>query len=374
MNISSDMWRVHAQHETFFWAYRWLAWVIAGLALTLPAEPLLRLPRDAGLWGLLGVLTIGATAFAQLYVRLIQERPITLLLDGLLGFCFVWLSEGNILPFLPYTLGVLILPALLWGWRGAFGMVAGFVAIDLLGMQFLGLLGSYGWFELALRASIPLAFALIWLMVGQRRNAHDDPAQQSDWDSSLYPTPAFLSFQMNQIPPLTPLVAPSNDPTLSPNHPPRPTSLQAPPEPMKHAGIFSTAVGEQITFPTAIEQLVLGTNRQSSFDLQLNTVGHVRPLSNAQQSVMLRVAQEAVLNVQHHAHAQHAILTLDYAPQSFTLMVQDDGVGLLDGTHERPGMHALRALRYRLAEMDGELLVAEQPSGGVVLEARIPLE
>ncbi|WP_129626877.1 sensor histidine kinase [Candidatus Oscillochloris fontis] len=373
MNIPSDTWHTRSQNDTLFWVYRWLAWVIAGLTLTLPAEPLLRLPRDAGLWGLLGVLTIGVTAFAHVYVRLMQERPITLVLDFLLGFSFIWLSEGNILPFLPYALGVIVLPALLWGWRGALGTAASFVVIDLLGMQILGLLGTYGWFELALRASIPVAFALIWLMVGQRRSKHDDLPQGSDWDSALYPTPAFLSFQMNQIPPITPLIAPS-DPTMISPPPVRPASIQTPHESVSRSGMFTATVGEHIAFPTAIEHLVLGTNRQSEVDLQLTTLGHIRPLTNAQQSVMLRVAQEALLNIQHHAHAQHATLTLEYEPQTLTLMVQDDGVGLLDGTYERPGMHALRALRYRLAELDGQLLVTEQSSGGVVLEARIPLE
>jgi len=56
------------------------------------------------------------------------------------------------------------------------------------------------------------------------------------------------------------------------------------------------------------------------------------------------------------------------------LLIQDDGVGLLDGTHERPGLHALRAMQYRLAEFGGRLDVFETEGGGVTVRATMPLE
>jgi signal transduction histidine kinase len=87
---------------------------------------------------------------------------------------------------------------------------------------------------------------------------------------------------------------------------------------------------------------------------------------------MLRLAQEALLNVQQHAHAHSALITLRYDPRQLTLTIQDDGVGLLDGTHERPGVHALRAIGYRLAEIDGTLEVSEGESGGVTVRATAP--
>jgi signal transduction histidine kinase len=47
---------------------------------------------------------------------------------------------------------------------------------------------------------------------------------------------------------------------------------------------------------------------------------------------------------------------------------------LLDGTHERPGLHALRAMQYRLAEFGGRLDVFETEGGGVTVRATMPLE
>jgi signal transduction histidine kinase len=88
----------------------------------------------------------------------------------------------------------------------------------------------------------------------------------------------------------------------------------------------------------------------------------------------VRLAQEALLNIQQHAHADTAMLTLRYDTTSVALMIQDDGVGLLDGTYERPGLHALRAMQYRLAEFGGRLDVFETEGGGVTVRATMPLE
>jgi signal transduction histidine kinase len=90
--------------------------------------------------------------------------------------------------------------------------------------------------------------------------------------------------------------------------------------------------------------------------------------------VLVRLTQEALLNVQQHAHAASAVCTLRYDATSVVLLLQDDGVGLLDGTYERPGLHALRAMHYRLAELGGRLDVFETEGGGVTVRASMPLE
>jgi signal transduction histidine kinase len=50
------------------------------------------------------------------------------------------------------------------------------------------------------------------------------------------------------------------------------------------------------------------------------------------------------------------------------------GVGLVVGCVERPGLHALRAMQYRLAEFGGRLDVFETEGGGVTVRATMPLE
>ena len=49
-------------------------------------------------------------------------------------------------------------------------------------------------------------------------------------------------------------------------------------------------------------------------------------------------------------------------------------VSVVIATHERPGLHALRAMQYRLAEFGGRLDVFETEGGGVTVRATMPLE
>jgi signal transduction histidine kinase len=111
---------------------------------------------------------------------------------------------------------------------------------------------------------------------------------------------------------------------------------------------------------------------QIGVEVRVGVGGTPLLLGAAQQTLLLRTAQEALLNVQRHAQAQHVAVQLRYTLDTITLTIQDDGIGLLDGTYERPGMHALRSLRYRLAEFDGQLSVFEGESGGVTVRAMLP--
>jgi signal transduction histidine kinase len=67
-------------------------------------------------------------------------------------------------------------------------------------------------------------------------------------------------------------------------------------------------------------------------------------------------------------------MTLRYDINSVALLIQDDGVGLVDGTFERPGLHALRAMHYRVSELGGRLDVFQTEGGGVTVRAAMPLD
>jgi hypothetical protein len=107
--------RIH----TAFHSYRWVAWLLACGATFWPTSDTLGTPRLVGLLVLTGVLNVAATAMAQSYVQLAQRRPWVLLFDILLGVSLIWISSSRMLPFLPYALGSLLLPAALASWRGS---------------------------------------------------------------------------------------------------------------------------------------------------------------------------------------------------------------------------------------------------------------
>ena len=76
---------------------------------------------------------------------------------------------------------------------------------------------------------------------------------------------------------------------------------------------------------------------------------------------VLRIAQEAVANVDRHAHASTLWLTLRRHGCSLRLVVEDDGVG---GAAPRPGHLGLESMRQRARQLGGDLTVGERPGGG----------
>ncbi|MEI7645144.1 MAG: ATP-binding protein [Chloroflexales bacterium] len=374
MKLSADKWRARWRSETAFYGYRWLAWALAGISLTLPGRPLGSLPRDAGMLLLLGVLNVALTAMAQGYVRLARRQPPLMLLDLLAGLVVVWISGGDLLPFLPYAMGSLVLPALLGGWGGALIASIGFVGFDLLGMMLRTSGGVTSLPLLAARIALPLAFASCWAVVGRvliSDDQIDNPADLQPDQASGRPVPGgAVSSPTLRLSTFTDLDRGGN---VRAQHQ---TAARLEPAPRADAArhaIFDPTPAESLTFSAAVDQLAVGFGRQGGADVHVATVGVVRPLPNVAHGMLLRVVQESLLNVSQHAHAHTVRITITFESKAITLAIQDDGVGLLDGTYERPGMHALRAMRYRLSELDGQLAVFERESGGVTVRATLPI-
>lgn len=386
MKRSGDKWRLR-DHVAFF-SYRWLALAlaVAATAISLP-QGAATLTRDAGLLLLIAVFTVIATALAQSYVRVLRQRPGLLALDLLACAVILWLSGSAVLPFFPYALGALVLPALAFGWRGALFGAAAFAALDMVGLTAfspaVGAAISPG--ELGARVLAPFAFAGAWAAIGRLVPRESPPtSQRAQWgdpqagaapeQGEAQPDRQSASVRIANIaraatPPAglasnlaatTPLLTAR---AAAEPHPERPRRL-----------LYDLPVSPDTSLAQALEQLAAVAARQSGVEVRASCLGEARPLNASQQMVLLRCAQEALLNVQQHARARSATLTLSFEPRAVTLAVQDDGVGLLDGTYERPGLHALRAVRYRLAELDGQLAVFDGDGGGLTLRATLPLD
>ncbi len=88
---------------------------------------------------------------------------------------------------------------------------------------------------------------------------------------------------------------------------------------------------------------------------------------------LYRVAQEALRNVAHHAHARRVAVVLRSADGALELGVSDDGVGFEPGAGRRgPGLGHV-SLRERLHLVGGQLEISSVPGGGTIVLARVPL-
>ncbi|MFI1653591.1 sensor histidine kinase [Streptomyces sp. NPDC020472] len=116
--------------------------------------------------------------------------------------------------------------------------------------------------------------------------------------------------------------------------------------------------------------------RESSETLRIrfHQDGTPAALPDRVQAALLRIAQGALANIREHADAGTAALTLSHLDDQVVLDIADDGRGF--DPVERPGGvrgHGLPAMRARVRQLGGELMVESTPGEGTVLTAVIPL-
>jgi signal transduction histidine kinase len=85
-----------------------------------------------------------------------------------------------------------------------------------------------------------------------------------------------------------------------------------------------------------------------------------------------RVAREALSNVERHAAAGCATLTLERQNGALILRVTDDGSGVTASDLARPGHYGITGMRERVEALGGTLQIANRPEGGTLVEAVVP--
>lgn len=130
--------------------------------------------------------------------------------------------------------------------------------------------------------------------------------------------------------------------------------------------------------PAALGRLLTRFTDQSGVAGELRVDGDPAPIPTAHEVALLRLAQGALANVRSHADAHRVALTLAYLPDATTLDVVDDGRGFDPQAWEaapRGGDtgFGLRAMRERLADVGGGLVIESEPGEGVAVSASIPL-
>jgi signal transduction histidine kinase len=88
---------------------------------------------------------------------------------------------------------------------------------------------------------------------------------------------------------------------------------------------------------------------------------------------LLLIAREALANVERHASASRADLSLSNSQGVWRLRVADNGVGLHPADLERPGHFGIAGMRERAHALGGTLHVSSHPEGGTLVEAAIPV-
>lgn len=105
--------------------------------------------------------------------------------------------------------------------------------------------------------------------------------------------------------------------------------------------------------------------------------GEPRPVPPDVRHALLRVVQSAAANIQLHASATTATLTLGFLPDAVTLDIYDDGTGFDPEAAAPPsdaGGYGLRAMRQRVEQLGGIFSVESAPGEGTIVAAQLPVQ
>lgn len=130
---------------------------------------------------------------------------------------------------------------------------------------------------------------------------------------------------------------------------------------------------DSLGLSAALEELVVLVARESDLDVSLDIRGEPDRLPDAAALLLLRGAEEALLNVRKHAIATRVRVILAERRMAVIVVVEDDGIGWGSHGETRGGRGlGLAYLRERVAGFAGSVRIGRGRLGGASLIVRIP--
>jgi len=124
----------------------------------------------------------------------------------------------------------------------------------------------------------------------------------------------------------------------------------------------------------AIQSLLDNEFSSTGLKVAFEVSGKRTRLDSLIETVLFRVAQEALTNVTRHAETNQANMRLEYAPDTVTLWVMDAGKGFDPNEPLRPPRGwGLEGMRERVESVGGQLILNSEPGQGTTVEVVIPL-
>lgn len=134
---------------------------------------------------------------------------------------------------------------------------------------------------------------------------------------------------------------------------------------------------EELGLAPALRMLAQETGSALNIPVSFRVAGTEQRLSTEMELALYRIAQEALSNVVQHAKASQATVRLDFASETVTLTVTDDGRGFDEP--ESPakmapeGHYGLLSMQERAELIGANLTIKSAPGQGTKLEVSLPI-
>ena len=88
-------------------------------------------------------------------------------------------------------------------------------------------------------------------------------------------------------------------------------------------------------------------------------------LTPAQEIQVFYIIQEALANIRKHSGARNVRIMLNNEDDLYTVLIEDDGLGMAGTAEDMPGDHAgLAIMRERTARLQGQIVIESEPGEG----------
>jgi two-component system nitrate/nitrite sensor histidine kinase NarX len=88
-------------------------------------------------------------------------------------------------------------------------------------------------------------------------------------------------------------------------------------------------------------------------------------LTPAQEIQVFFIIQEALTNIRKHSGARNVRILLNNEDDLYTVLIEDDGLGMAEAAAEAPGGHAgLAIMRERTERLQGQIVIESEPGEG----------
>lgn len=123
----------------------------------------------------------------------------------------------------------------------------------------------------------------------------------------------------------------------------------------------------------ALQSSIAEFEQTTGIELAFNDRAPALALSQAHETQLFRIVQEALTNIARHAGASHTWVTIDGGADAVEILVEDDGQGVpasADGSRE--AHYGIDIMRQRAASLGGQVEIGRREGGGTRVRVRLP--
>jgi signal transduction histidine kinase len=122
----------------------------------------------------------------------------------------------------------------------------------------------------------------------------------------------------------------------------------------------------------AVDWQIAEFQRRTGLACELVSHNHDLHVSDRCATTLFRILQESLTNVSRHARATAVRVELAVDPESISMTVSDNGIGLPKAGGQKPGSFGLVGIEERVRILGGKCIISSGPYAGTTVHVSIP--